>query len=373
MTGGEAVLVAGAGAVGSVIGGLLARAGLPVTLLGRPAHLSAVGRDGLRIEGLFGEHRVNGLACATDAGALRGPFRFVLLTVKAWDTARVAAAVAPVVAEDGFVVSMQNGLGNLEAVAAAVGAPRVLGARVIFGAELAAPGRVRVTVMAEPVLVGSPDPADAVRTAAAASLAERLAAAGVPAEPTSALLAELWAKVFYNAALNPLGALLGVPYGALADDADARAVMDDVIREAFAVALAAGVALRWPDVEAYRAAFYQRLVPPTASHRSSMLQDLERGRPTEIDALNGYVARCGTDLGLATRRMPCSPTSSGPGPAARTRTLGNDEPAATRTTRTRRDPCPRPRAAPRGVLRRGRAPGRARRRLALHEHPDAPP
>jgi len=169
----------------------------------------------------------------------------------------------------------------------------VLGARVIFGAELAAPGRVRVTVEAEPVRVGSADPGDAARTAAAAAWAEAFAAAGIPAEPTADLIAELWAKVFYNAALNPLGALLGVPYGYLADDPDARVLMDQAIDEAFAVARAAGVRLAWPDAAAYRMTFYERLVPPTAAHRSSMLQDLERGRPTEIDAINGAVWRRG--------------------------------------------------------------------------------
>jgi 2-dehydropantoate 2-reductase len=189
-----------------------------------------------------------------------------------------------------MLVSLQNGLGNLEAAAEAVGPSRVLGGRVIFGAELVEPGRVRVTVYADPVLIGSPDAADTARQAAAVRWAAHLAAAGVPAEPTTAIVAELWAKVLYSAALNPLGALLGVPYGALAEDPDTRAIMDAVIDEAFAVAAAEGVSLRWPDAGTYRREFYGRLVPATAGHRSSMLQDLEGGRPTEIDAINGWVA-----------------------------------------------------------------------------------
>src|SRR4029077_1580217 len=86
--------------------------------------------------------------------------------------------------------------------------------------------------------------------------ASRLATAGVPAEPTVALVSELWAKVLYSAALNPLGALLGVPYGALAPGPDTRAIMDAVIDEAFAVARACGVPLAWPDAAAYRDTFY---------------------------------------------------------------------------------------------------------------------
>jgi 2-dehydropantoate 2-reductase len=296
----EPVLVAGAGALGSVLGALLAARGRRVTLLGRAEHLDAVGRAGLRVEGLFGDHHVRNLSCVTDAAALRGPFAAVLLTVKSWDTEAMARIVAPHLAPGGHVVSMQNGLGNLECVAATVGDARVLGARVIFGSEVVAPGRVRVTVEAAPVLVGSPDPADAARIAAAERWAGELAAAGIAAAPTTTLLAELWAKVFYNAALNPLGALLGVPYGWLPEDPDARAIMDDAIGEAFAVARAAGVHLLWPEADAYRALFYQHLVPATARHRSSMLQDLERGRPTEIDAINGYVATRGAALGVPT-------------------------------------------------------------------------
>ncbi len=292
------VLIAGAGAVGSVVGGLLAHAGWPVTLLGRRAHLDAVRARGLVIEGLFGMHRVSGLVCATDATELHGPYATVFLTVKAYDTASMVAAVAPYLAPDGVLVSLQNGLGNLEAAARVVGPARVLGGRVIFGAELVAPGRTCVTVYADPVLLGCASAGDAAPRARAAEWASHLTAAGVPAEVTDTLVAELWAKVLYSAALNPLGALLGVTYGELTADPDTRAVMDAVIGEAFAVARAEGVAFRWPDADAYREAFYGRLVPATAGHRSSMLQDIECGRPTEIDAINGHVARRGALLGV---------------------------------------------------------------------------
>lgn len=294
------VLVAGAGALGSVVGGLLARRGREVTLLGRSEHLDAIDRDGLSIEGLYGDHHVRGVTCVTDAGALQGRFATILLAVKSWDTAALCAAVAARLADDGILICLQNGLGNVEAAGDVVGARRVLGARVIFGAEVAAPARVRVTVHAAPVLIGSPDPSDEARQAAAVRWAAALADAGIPAEPTRTLLADLWAKVFYNGALNPLGALLGVPYGWLPDDPDARALMDDVIREAFAVARACGVVLPWAGADDYRELFYGQLVPSTARHRSSMLQDLERGRPTEIDAINGWVARRGAALGIPT-------------------------------------------------------------------------
>ncbi|HZP42520.1 MAG TPA: 2-dehydropantoate 2-reductase [Candidatus Binatia bacterium] len=294
------ILVAGAGALGSVVGGLLFAAGRAVTLLGRRAHLDAVRCDGLLVDGLFGTRRIAGIACATDVRELRGRFDAILLTVKAYDTAPMAAAVADRLADDGVLVSMQNGLGNVEAASAAVGASRLLAARVIFGAEILAPGHTRVTVMADPVLVGSPDPGDARRVALARELATMLDAAGVPARATGDIATALWTKVLYNAALNPLGALLDTTYGALAANADTRAVMDAIIEEAFAVARAAGVTLPWATAAAYREEFYGRLVPSTAGHRSSMLQDLRRGRRTEIDAINGWVAARGEALGVPT-------------------------------------------------------------------------
>src|SRR5438874_613251 len=294
---GGASTLPGTGAVGSVVGGLLAAAGSAVTLLGRRAHVDAVRARGLALDGLFGVHRVTGFECATAATELDDSFGAIFLTVKTYDADAMLDEVRPLLAGDGVLICMQNGLGTLERAIGALGRARVLGARVIFGAELPTPGRATVTVCADPVLIGALEPEVQARAVAWARV---LSDAGIPAESTSGIVADLWAKVFYNAALNPLGALLDLPYGALAEDADARAVMDLAIDEAFAVARTAGIALRWPDAEAYRGEFYGRLVPATARHRSSMLQDLARGRPTEIDAINGYVAARGNALGVAT-------------------------------------------------------------------------
>jgi len=288
------VLVAGAGALGSVFGGFLRRAGLDVTLLGRAAHLDAIAARGLTIDGIWGTHHVDGFAVATDPAALPGLFDIVLIPVKSYDTRAMAAAIASHLAADGVALSLQNGLGNVETLETALGPERTLGARVIFGATLPAPGRARVTVFADPTAIGPLEPGrHPHRDAAARRWAEAIDRAGVPAVATDRLAALLWAKVFYNAALNPLGALLGVHYGALPERPDSRALMDEVIDEAFAVARAEDVALAWASADEYRREFYGRLVPATYDHRSSMLQDLERGRRTEIDAINGAVWRRG--------------------------------------------------------------------------------
>jgi 2-dehydropantoate 2-reductase len=294
------VLVAGAGALGSVFGGFLRAAGHEVTLLGRVAHLEAIRTSGLHIEGLWGEHHATGLHLASDVSRLSGAFDAILITVKSFDTGAVAAATAPLLAREGVMICLQNGLGNGEAIAEIVGARRVLAGRVIFGAEVAAPGRVRVTVYADPVLVGAWDTGDPWLLAQAHVWADQFAAAGVPATYCDDVRAALWGKVLYNAALNPLGALLGVHYGALAENAETRAIMDAVIEEAFTVAVADGVALPWATAAEYRTVFYGHLVPATYHHRSSMLQDLERGRRTEIDAINGAVWKRGAAHGIVT-------------------------------------------------------------------------
>ena len=283
------VLVVGAGALGSVFGGFLRRAGDDVTLLGRPAHLDAIATQGLRVDGLWGEHHITDLRLTIEWPRDDAPYDAVLVTVKSFDTGAVASQVGALLARDGVVISLQNGLGNVEALADASGADRVLGGRVIFGATLLAPGHVRVTVYADPVLIGTVRHADAALEQRAAAWAVHVAAAGIPCEYCPDVLAALWGKVLYNAALNPLGALLGVHYGALAEHAHTRAIMDAVIGEGFAVAQAEGIRLPWTTAAEYRAAFYARLVPSTARHRSSMLQDLERGRRTEVDAINGAI------------------------------------------------------------------------------------
>ncbi len=294
------VLIAGAGAIGSVLGGLLAKAGHAVTLLGRASHLAAVAERGLALEGLWGEHRVRPVAVAYDAAALTGPYDAILVTVKTYDTASVLRATAGLLDPSGCMISMQNGLGNTEQVLATVGSERAVGARVIFGAEIPRAGVVRVTVFAQPTVLGAACVGNVAAEAHARAWAARLTDAGIPAEYSPDVQAHLWTKVFYNAALNPLSALFGLPYGALAADRDARAVMDAVIEEGYAVAAARGVEPVVPTAGAYREAFYSKLVPITAGHRSSMLQDLERGRSTEIEAINGCIWRYGEEAGVPT-------------------------------------------------------------------------
>ena len=303
------ILIAGAGAIGSVTGAMLRRGGHEIAMLGREPHLDEIARNGLRVSGLFGEHLVEGFGLASDPSRLDGPFDLILLTVKSYDTESMADRIEHLLAPDGLIVSMQNGIGNLDILVNRFGAEHVLGARVIFGAEISSPGAVEVTVFAEPIAIG---PAPLIHREHSPSLfnrAQKIAAilteAGIATNPCEDVTPFLWTKLFYNSALNPLGALLRLHYGALAADPDLRAIMNDVIEEAFAVAARLGVALPFKTAEEYRTVFYSKLVPSTFNHRPTMLYDLERRGRTDIGEMNGKVVELADSVGLRadTNRM----------------------------------------------------------------------
>jgi 2-dehydropantoate 2-reductase len=292
------VLVVGAGAIGSVIGGLLAEAGHDATLLGRPWHLDVVRRQGLAITGLWGERRVTQrlqLATRPDEVRCAPAFDWILVCVKSHQTAEAARLLPAWLGRATLVCAFQNGLGNYEILRAAASAPRVALARIIFGAELE-PGAVRVTVCADDVLIGAPDPG--FPRERIVQLAAALQESGIPSRTTASILVELWAKVLYNCALNGLSTVLEVPYGKLLEQDATRRVMGAVIEEAYRAAAAHRVPLAPSTAEAYRQLLFTRLIPDTAAHRSSMLQDVRRGRPTEIEALNGTIVRMAEQAGL---------------------------------------------------------------------------
>ena len=296
------ILIAGAGAVGSVIGALLRRAGHRVTLLGRERHLEAIARDGLHISGILGDCHARGFELASDVASLTGPFDLILLAVKAYDTASIAEQLKNVLSPTGLVVALQNGVGNLEVLAHHFGASRVIGARVMLGAEIRAPGAAHATVFGEPLAIGPSAPVNREYCGElfgrSQEVVAMLSACGVPSEAVRDVTPYLWMKLFYNAALNPLGALLRMNYGALAADADLRAIMDQVIEEAFTVAAAMQVPLPFESAAAYRAHFYHKLVPATFDHRPTMLYDLEQRGRTDIMEMNGKVAELAARVGL---------------------------------------------------------------------------
>jgi len=294
------ILIAGCGAIGSVFGCLLRQAGHDVTLLGRPWHLSAIRSRGLRLDGIWGIHFAAGFDLATSPSELTGPYDLVIVAVKAYDTAAMVQSVCRFAAPDSLALSLQNGLGNVESLAAIFGAERSLGANVLVGAKITEPGRVTITVQAAPIVIGPVEVSDCVLMEQIHFWARTFEAASIPCAATARISSYLWAKVFYNAPLNPLGALLAVHYGVLGGEPELKEIMNHVIDEAFQVAAAKDVELLWRDANGYREFFYGHLLPSTYDHQSSMLQDLQRGRRTEIDALNGRIWRYGRELEIPT-------------------------------------------------------------------------
>ncbi len=297
------VLIYGAGALGQAIGCLLAADGHRVDLVLRPRFAEAIRTSGLAVTGIFGDHRVDpgriGLLTGL-AGRSGEEYDIILLTTKTYDTDLALTDISRLFRCFCPVVSMQNGCGNLEKLEERLGRERSLAARVITGFEIETPGTVRITVSADAVHIGG-----CVRggiPAAAKRLAEALSHAGLASIAVADVYQSLYAKLLYNCALNPLGALLGVQYGTLGENAETRMLMDQVIDETFAVITAMGGSTPWPDAAAYRKVFYGQLVPATSNHRPSMLQDLEYHKPTEVEAMVGYVAAQGRKYGVPT---PC--------------------------------------------------------------------
>ena len=281
------VAVLGAGAVGCYYGGMLARAGNEVVLIGRPLHVDAVRRVGLLLDTQSFQQRLV-LAASTDAAAVAGA-QLVLCCVKATDNARAAADMAPYLAPGALLLSLQNGVDNAPRLQALLG--REVAAAVVYvAAQMAGPGHVKHHGRGE--LVIGPFGAS---LAVSAELAALFAAAGVPARISSAVVGELWAKLIVNCAYNALSAITQLPYGRLVQGEGVDGLLRDVVDECLAVARGAGVEVpgdSWAAVE--------RIAQTMPTQLSSTAQDLARGKRSEIDHLNGYVLRQGEALGIAT-------------------------------------------------------------------------
>lgn len=275
-------LIAGTGAVGGYYGFMLARAGWPLTLLARGATYEALQANGLRVRTKGEEHVVRIPVVQDLAACEEGSFEIVLATVKMPDLPALARSLLRVLAPDGIVVALQNGLGADQILAAELGAARVVGGAAYVGADCPAPGVVRHTSGGR-IVVGT---LPGIDTATAARLSLHLEAAGVPSRVADDLRALRWRKVVWNTAFNPVTALARVTVGAAVDDPALRAVLRSAMEETVAVARSAGVALGDDVIE--RAL---TIKPEYRQGLTSMLQDAVAGRPTEVEAILGTVLR----------------------------------------------------------------------------------
>jgi len=309
----QATAVVGAGAVGSFFGAMLARSGHPVTLIGRAPHMQAIASHGLQLHWAGGVETVR-LGATTELDAVRDA-DLVLFCVKSTDTESVARQIAPLLKRDALVLSLQNGVDNAAAIARQI-RQDVVPAVVYVATAMPEPGVVKHfgrgdlvigPLDAAAVQDGAQDGAqdasqDAAQDAARdGELLQRLQAvarlfdaAGVPVRVSPDVMAELWRKLMVNCAYNAISALSQLPYGRMAALPEIVDVQQAVVREVVAVAQAEGQHLA---LDAALQAMHDiaRAMP---AQLSSTAQDIARGKPTEIDHLNGYVARRGAALGI---------------------------------------------------------------------------
>jgi 2-dehydropantoate 2-reductase len=300
------VLIIGSGAVGLGLGSCLIKTGVDTTFIAGEKTADALNAEGLFQSGIFGEFHAaaDTFSAGSDLKQMsETPYDFILICTK---SNHVEAAVMTLYENQGIlknhtkIIHFQNGWGNAEKCLAFFPKTVLYSGRVITGFTRPQPNHVRITVHADAVHVGSlfGQPLEPV-----IPLCRAVNDGGIPCMAWEDIEKDLWAKMLYNCALNPLGAILNVPYGKLADHSHTRQMMDRIIEEVFTVMKAADYETYWETADEYKKTFYHQLIPPTADHKSSTLQDLMAGKKTEIEALTGEIIRLAGKKGVD---VPCS-------------------------------------------------------------------
>jgi len=304
-------LIAGAGAIGAYIGARMSRAGFDVTLFARGPHLKAMQDHGVKVKGA--EENFEAHPRVVSSLAQAGPADIVFLGVKAHSLPQLAPQLKPVLGPDTTVVSTQNGVpwwffqgfggqwqgSRLErvdpggAISASIEPHRVLGSIVYLSTEIREPGVIQL-IEGNRISLGEPDGSRSERSR---RIADALIGSGLKAPVTTRIRNEIWVKLLGNVAFNPVSALTGYTLVEMARDPDISELVRNIMREAEAVASKLGLELP-VSVE-------QRMVgaEKVGGHKTSMLQDLEAGRPLELEAIVGAVIELGERLGVPT---PCT-------------------------------------------------------------------
>jgi len=287
------VAVVGAGAVGSYFGGMLARAGAPVTLIGRAPHVEATNRDGLLIDSIHFKERIS-VSASTELEDVRDA-QLVLFSVKTVDTEGAAKLLAPYLAPDTIVVSLQNGVDNAERIDFAAGI-HVIPAVVYIAVAMTGAGQIKHSGRGD-LIVGNPLPDHDESKSELVEVAATFTRAGVPCRISKNIAVDLWEKLIMNCAYNAISALTRMKYGRIASDAGSIDVINRVVIEAVSVGNAAGVPLSADSMIAAALKLGSEAMPEALS---STAQDIARGKPTEIDSLNGFLVRRGAELSVPT-------------------------------------------------------------------------
>ena len=282
------IAVIGAGAMGAMFGARFATAGAEVVLFDTDAaHVGAINADGLTLEGRDGDLHLR-LAATTDPAAI-GPVDMALVLVDGNATAAAAAMLADILPAEAFALTLQNGIGNIEALTAALGAGRVIAGSTYNSGARRGPGRVAHTNVGD-TTIGELDGSDTDRLRAIVALFE---GGGLPVTVSDNVVGHVWMKFVLNVAINPVSAVTGLRSGEIARTPSALALMEHILDEALAVMAARGIRLPVDDPRAH-VIDHARL----RYNRPSMLQHVEAGRRTEIEALNGALLREAAALGI---------------------------------------------------------------------------
>jgi 2-dehydropantoate 2-reductase len=285
------IAIFGSGGVGGYFGGRLAATGTDVHFIARGAHLAALRRNGLRIESPQGNVDVP-RANATDDPAEIGQVDLVFFTVKLYDTAAAARSLEPLVGPGTLVVPFQNGVDSVDVLAATVGREHVAGGTAYLAAVVSEPGVIRHTAMGR-LIFGSLD-------GTSPPLLDQLLAAcrraGFEATLSARIMVDIWAKFARLTVFSGMTAVTRCPIGPLREELALKEMMREALRESLAVAIARGIPLGETLIDEIEAA--NAALPPNA--RSSMLEDLERGRPLELPWLSGAIVRIGEEVGVDT-------------------------------------------------------------------------
>jgi 2-dehydropantoate 2-reductase len=304
------IAILGTGGVGGYFGGRLAAAGTNVSFIARGAHLAALHERGLRIISPAGDLHLPTVQASDDAAAI-GPVDVVFFTVKLYDTEAALLKLPALMGPSTVVIPFQNGVESVEWLTRAVGPAHVAGGTCYVSAVIAEPGVIRHTAMGR-LLFGriapsqNPSPAadSALPSHPAADLAtphletllEACQGAGFDSVLSGKIMVEIWSKFAQLSVFSGMTAVTRCPIGAIANDPGLVSMMHDALRESFEVARARGIPLQDEKIGAVMAA----LTALPAGTRSSMLEDLERGRRLELPFLSGAVMRLGRELGVDT-------------------------------------------------------------------------
>ncbi|MEW6668373.1 MAG: 2-dehydropantoate 2-reductase [Thermodesulfobacteriota bacterium] len=279
------ILVVGAGAMGCLFASYLKKAGHDVSLLEiLPDRVERINLQGIRVEGVRGRHTVKVPAYAVPPSIEP---ELAIVCVKAYDTLRAARDIREVLRQDTQVLTLQNGLGNVEILAEVLGGERVLGGVTAEGATLLGPGRIRHAGQGSTILQAGPEVEAVVAV---------FRAAGFQARAEARIQDFIWGKLLVNAGINALTAVTRLRNGRLPELEGSRQIMEAAVAEAVAVAKAAGVSIPFPDPWAT----VVEVCRNTAGNVASMLQDVLKQQPTEIAFINGAIVREGKRLGVPT-------------------------------------------------------------------------